>query len=191
VSTLIEQNLPEATLPSPADEVRCAVRQPHRVVLIPGDGIGPEVAEATVRVLEATGISVEWERVELNATTIAEYGGLLPKTVLDALGRIRVALKGPVGTPIGGGFQSVNLALRKKLKLFANFRPVRNMPGLRTRFSDVRIDLVIFRENTESLYSGLEHRVAPGVVESLKVITRKASLRIAKSAFAFARREGR
>ena len=191
MSTLIEQNLPETTLPSPADEVRCAVRQPHRVVLIPGDGIGPEVAEATVRVLEATGISVEWERVELNATTIAEYGGLLPKTVLDALGRIRVALKGPVGTPIGGGFQSVNLALRKKLKLFANFRPVRSMPGLRTRFSDVGIDLVIFRENTESLYSGLEHRVAPGVVESLKVTTRKASLRIAKSAFAFARREGR
>ena len=154
--TLIEQNLPETTLPSPTDEVRCAVRQPHRVVLIPGDGIGPEVAEATVRVLEATGISVEWERVELNATTIAANGGLLPKTVLDALGRIRVALKGPVGTPIGGGFQSVNLALRKKLRLFVIFRPVRSMPGLRTRFSDVGIDLVIFRENTESLYSGLD-----------------------------------
>lgn len=189
--TLLEQSLCEATVPSPAAEIRGAARQPHRVVLIPGDGIGPEVAEATVRALEATGISVEWERVELNATTIAEHGGLLPKTVLDALGRMHVALKGPVGTPIGGGFQSVNLALRKKLKLFANFRPVQSMPGLKTRFSDVGIDLVIFRENTESLYSGLEHRVAPGVVESLKVITRKASLRIAKSAFAFARREGR
>jgi isocitrate dehydrogenase (NAD+) len=188
---LIEQNLSAAILPFPSAEIRCPAYQPHRVVLIPGDGIGPEVAEATARVVEATGISVEWERVELNAKTITEHGGLLPKTVLDALGRIRVALKGPVGTPIGGGFRSVNLALRKKLNLFANFRPVRSMPGLTTRYSDVCIDLVIFRENTESLYSGLEHKVAPGVVESLKVITRKASLRIAKSAFVFARREGR
>jgi isocitrate dehydrogenase (NAD+) len=187
---LLDQDLSSATLPGVAVQPAPA-RTLHRVVLIPGDGIGPEVAEATVRAVEATGVCVEWERVELNARTVAEYGGLLPETVLDALGRIRVALKGPVGTPIGGGFQSVNLALRKKLNLFANFRPVRNMPGLKTRFSDVCIDLVIFRENTESLYSGLEHRVAPGVVESLKVITRKASLRIAKSAFAFARREGR
>ncbi|MBZ5677939.1 MAG: isocitrate/isopropylmalate dehydrogenase family protein [Acidobacteriia bacterium] len=188
---LKEQNPSAITLPTPVAEIRHPAHRPHRVVLIPGDGIGPEVAEATVRAVEATGISVEWERIELNAKTIAEHGGVLPNTVLDALGLFRVALKGPVGTPIGGGFQSVNLALRKKLNLFANLRPVRNMPGLKTRFSDVCIDLVIFRENTESLYSGLEHRVAPGVVESLKVITRKASLRIAKSAFAFARREGR
>jgi isocitrate dehydrogenase (NAD+) len=187
----MKENRSGATLSSPVTEVRRPVRQLHRVVLIPGDGIGPEVAEATVRVVEATGISIEWEWVELNAQTITESGGVLPKTVLDALGRIRVALKGPVGTPIGGGFQSVNLALRKKLKLFANFRPVRSIPGLKTRYSDVLIDLVIFRENTESLYSGLEHRVAPGVVESIKVITRRASLRIARSAFAFARREGR
>ncbi len=189
--TVMKQNRSGATLSSPATEVRRPVRQLHRVVLIPGDGIGPEVAEATVRVVEATGISVEWEWVELNAHTITESGGVLPKTILDALGRIRVALKGPVGTPIGGGFQSVNLALRKKLNLFANFRPVRSIPGLTTRYSDVLIDLVIFGENTESLYSGLEHRVAPGVVESLKIITRRASLRIARSAFAFARREGR
>ena len=189
--TIMKQNRSGATVSSPVTEVRRPVRQLHRVVLIPGDGIGPEVAEATVRVVEATGISVEWEWVELNSQTITESGGALPKTVLDALGRIRVALKGPVGTPIGGGFQSVNLALRKKLNLFANFRPVRSIPGLMTRYSDVLIDLVIFRENTESLYSGLEHRVAPGVVESLKVITRRASLRIARSAFAFARREGR
>ena len=189
--TVMKENRSGATLSSPVTEVRRPVRQLHRVVLIPGDGIGPEVAEATVRVVEATGISIEWEWVELNAQTITESGGVLPKTVLDALGRIRVALKGPVGTPIGGGFQSVNLALRKKLKLFANFRPVRSIPGLMTRYSDVLIDLVIFQENTESLYSGLEHRVAPGVVESLKIITRRASLRIARSAFAFARREGR
>ena len=153
--TVMKQNCSGATLSSPVTEVRRPVRQLHRVVLIPGDGIGPEVAEATVRVVEATGISVEWEWVELNSQTITESGGALPKTVLDALGRIRVALKGPVGTPIGGGFQSVNLALRKKLNLFANFRPVRSIPGLMTRYSDVLIDLVIFRENTESLYSGL------------------------------------
>jgi len=160
-------------------------------VLIPGDGIGPEVAEATVRVVEATGISLEWERVELNSKTIEKCGGLVPRAVLDAMGDIRVGLKGPVSTPVGRGFQSVNLALRKKLNLFANFRPVRSLPGIKTRYTDVSIDLAIFRENTESLYSGLEHEVMPGIVESIKVITRKASLRIAKSAFAFARREGR
>jgi isocitrate dehydrogenase (NAD+) len=160
-------------------------------VLIPGDGIGPEVAEATARAVEATGISLEWERVELNGKTIAKCGGVLPSAVLDAMGDIRVGLKGPVSTPVGAGFQSVNLALRKKLNLFASFRPVRSLPGLKTRYTDVSIDLAIFRENTESLYSGLEHEVMPGIVESIKVITRKASLRIAKSAFTFARREGR
>ncbi len=178
-------------MPYCTTQVRCRARQPHRVVLIPGDGIGPEVAEATVRVVEATGISLEWERVELNSKTIEKCGGLVPRAVLDAMGDIRVGLKGPVSTPVGRGFQSVNLALRKKLNLFANFRPVRSLPGIKTRYTDVSIDLAIFRENTESLYSGLEHEVMPGIVESIKVITRKASLRIAKSAFAFARREGR
>ena len=178
-------------MPYCTTQLRCRARQPHRVVLIPGDGIGPEVAEATARAVEATGISLEWERVELNGNTIAKCGGLVPSAVLEAMDHIRVALKGPVSTPVGAGFQSVNLALRKKLNLFANFRPVRSMPGLKTRYTDVSIDLAIFRENTESLYSGLEHEVMPGIVESIKVITRKASLRIAKSAFAFARREGR
>ena len=178
-------------MPYCTTQVRCRARQPHRVVLIPGDGIGPEVAEATARAVEATGISLEWERVELNSKTIEKCGGLVPRAVLDAMGDIRVGLKGPVSTPVGRGFQSVNLALRKKLNLFANFRPVRSLPGLKTRYTDVSIDLAIFRENTESLYSGLEHEVMPGIVESIKVITRKASLRIAKSAFAFARREGR
>jgi isocitrate dehydrogenase (NAD+) len=160
-------------------------------VLIPGDGIGPEVAEATVRAVEATGVCVEWVRVELNAAAINSCGGKLPDTAVEALQKVRVGLKGPVTTPVARGFRSVNLALRQKFKLFANFRPVRSMPGLKTRFSDVSIDLAIFRENTESLYSGLEHTVTPGIVESLKVITRKASLRIARSAFDFARSDGR
>lgn len=163
----------------------------HKVTLIPGDGIGPEVADATVRVLEETGVSIEWERVELTADIILEAGKVLPQKVVDSLERTRVGLKGPVTTPVGGGFQSVNVALRKRLDLFANVRPVRTLPGLRTRFEDVHIDMVIFRENTEDLYSGLEHEVVPDVVESLKIITRAASLRIANYAFAYARRNGR
>lgn len=163
----------------------------HKVTLIPGDGIGPEVADATVRVLEETGVSIEWERVELTADIILEAGKVLPQKVVDSLERTRVGLKGPVTTPVGGGFQSVNVALRKRLDLFANVRPVRTLPGLRTRFEDVQIDMVIFRENTEDLYSGLEHEVVPDVVESLKIITRAASLRIANYAFAYARRNGR
>jgi len=186
---LTEQESSAATLPYYTTQARFRAR-PHRVVLIPGDGIGPEVAEATARAVEATGISLAWERVELNSKTIEKCGGLVPSAVLDAMGDIRVGLKGPVSTPVGAGFQSVNLALRKKLNLFASFRPVRSLPGLKTRYTDVSVDLVIFRENTESLYSGLEHEVMPGIVESIKVITRKASLRIATSAFAFARREG-
>lgn len=163
----------------------------YRVTLIPGDGIGPEVAAATVRAVEATGARIEWEQVELSAKLITETGQELPPAVLDSLQRTRVGLKGPVTTPVAGGFQSVNVALRKKLDLFANFRPVRTMPGLRTRFSDVFIDIVMFRENTEDLYAGLEHEVVTDVVTSLKVITRTASLRIARYAFEWARREGR
>ena len=139
--------------------------------------------------MEATGIHVEWVRV--NASTISSCGGKLPDSVVEAFQRVRVGLKGPVSTPVGKGFRSVDLALRQQFHLLANFRPVRSLPGLKTRFSDVSIDLAIFRENNESLYSGLEHKVTPGVVESLKVITRKASSRIATIAFDFARREGR
>ena len=155
--------------------------------MIPGDGIGPEVADATVRAVDATGVSIEWERVELNAEVIAQAREVLPQYVLDSLDRTRVGLKGPVTTPIAGGFQSVNVALRKRLDLFANVRPVCSLPGFKTRFDDVKIDMVIFRENTEDLYSGLEHEVVKDVVTSLKVITRVASVRIAEYAFEYAR----
>jgi len=163
----------------------------HQVTLIPGDGIGPEVAEATVRAVEAAGASVEWERVEAGARALAEQGQLIPDDVFASLEMTRVGLKGPTATPIAGGHQSINVALRKKLGLYTNFRPVRMLPGLKTRFQDLPIHLAIFRENTEDLYSGLEHEVVPGVVESLKIITRHASLRIARAAFEYARREGR
>lgn len=163
----------------------------HQVTLIPGDGIGPEVAEATVRAVEATGVTIEWERVEAGARALAEQGQLIPDDVFASLEMTRVGLKGPTATPIAGGHQSINVALRKKLGLYTNFRPVRMLPGLKTRFQDLPIDLAIFRENTEDLYSGLEHEVVPGVVESLKIITRNASIRIAQAAFEYARREGR
>ena len=163
----------------------------YPVTLIPGDGIGPEVTAATVRALEATGVKFLWERVELNAKVIEQAGSELPQPVIESLARTHVGLKGPVTTPVAGGFQSVNVALRKKLDLFANVRPVRTLPGLKTRFQDVSIDMVIFRENTEDLYSGLEHEVVPDVVTSLKVITRKASIRISKYAFQYALKMGR
>jgi isocitrate dehydrogenase (NAD+) len=164
---------------------------PHSVTLIPGDGIGPEVAEATVRVVEATGVPIAWERVELNQELIFQSGGAIPEPVLESLSRTMVGLKGPVTTPVASGFPSLNVALRKRFDLYANVRPVKTFRGLKTRYEDTPIDLIIFRENTEDLYSGLEHEVVPGVVTSLKVITRKASLRIADYAFHFARRVGR
>ena len=133
----------------------------YRVTLIPGDGIGPEVAEATARAVEATGAKIDWERVELSARVIEQCRSELPQEVVESIERTRVGLKGPVTTPVAGGFQSVNVALRKQLDLFANFRPVRSMPGLKTRHSDVFVDIVMFRENTEDLYAGLEHEVVP------------------------------
>ena len=163
----------------------------HQITLIPGDGIGPEVAEATVRAVDATGAAIEWERVDAGARALAEQGQLIPDDVYASLEVTRVALKGPTATPIGGGHQSINVALRKKLGLYTNFRPVRMLPGLKTRYSDLALALAIFRENTEDLYSGLEHEVVPGVVESLKIITQNASMRIANAAFQYARREGR
>ncbi len=163
----------------------------HQVTLIPGDGIGPEVAEATVRAVEATGVSIDWDRVQAGVNALQEYGELLPEEVLASLECTHVGLKGPTATPIGGGHQSINVALRKKLGLYTNFRPVRMLPGLKTRFHDLPLNLAIFRENTEDLYSGLEHEVVPGVVESLKIITQNASVRIARAAFEYARREGR
>jgi isocitrate dehydrogenase (NAD+) len=163
----------------------------HQITLIPGDGIGPEVADATVRAVEATGVAIEWERVDAGLNALAQYGSLLPDEVFASLEFTRVGLKGPTATPIAGGHQSINVALRKKLSLYTNFRPVRMLPGLKTRFHDVPIDLCIFRENTEDLYAGLEHEVVPGVVESLKIITRNASMRIARAAFEYAKRENR
>jgi len=161
------------------------------VTLIAGDGIGPEVADATMHAVNATGVAIDWDRVELSAEVIARAGQVLPPQVLESLNRTHVGLKGPVTTPVAGGFPSVNVALRKKMDLFANVRPVRTLPGVRTRYNDVKIDMVIFRENTEDVYSGLEHEVITDVVESLKIITRFASIRIAKYAFEFAKNNGR
>ena len=161
----------------------------HTITLIPGDGIGPEVTEAVLRILHVSGVSIEWDRQEAGVAAFERHRTALPVELLDSVTRTRVALKGPVTTPIGEGFTSVNVGLRKALDLFANLRPVRNLPGITTRFDDV--DLVIVRENTEDLYSGLEHEVVPGVVESLKIISEKASRRIAEFAFGHAREHGR
>src|ERR1700739_2338317 len=157
----------------------------HKVTLIPGDGIGPEVTQATVRILEATGVKFEWETFAVGAEAYEKSGEYIPKELIESLERTHVGLKGPVTTPVGGGFPSINVALRKKFELYANFRPIRNLPHIPTRYPDV--DLIIVRENTEGLYSGLEHEVVPGVVESLKIIPEKASTRIAKFAFEYAR----
>ena len=161
----------------------------YTVTLIPGDGIGPEVAAAAVRVVEATGVGIRWERMEAGEAAIARHGTPLPGHVIESIARNGVALKGPITTPIGSGFASVNVALRKALDLYVSLRPVRSLPGVRTRHSDV--DLVIVRENTEGLYSGREHTVVPGVVEGLRIITRRASERIARFAFDYARHAGR
>ena len=161
----------------------------HRVALIPGDGIGPEVTEATLRVIAASGVEIEWEPLEAGAEVIATYGTAVPDAVLNAIRGIGVALKGPITTPVGTGFRSANVQLRQALDLYACVRPVKTIPGLPVPFEGV--DLVLVRENTEGLYSGLEHRVAPGIVESLKVMTEAACTRIARYAFEYAERHGR
>src|SRR5690348_10607030 len=158
----------------------------HRVTLIPGDGIGPEVMQATVRILEATGVKFDWEIFQVGAEAFAKYNEYIPKELIESIERTCVGLKGPVTTPIGGGFSSINVALRKRFELYANFRPIRNLPHIPTRYPGV--DLIIVRENTEGLYSGIEHEVVPGVVESLKIITEKASTRISRFAFEYARK---
>ncbi len=161
----------------------------YKVTLIPGDGIGPEVVGAATRILEATGLKFEWERFSVGADAYEKFKEYIPKELVESMERTRLALKGPVGTPVGHGFSSVNVALRKKFELYANFRPVKSLPGLETKYPNV--DLIIFRENTEGLYSGIEHEVVPGVVESLKIITEKACTRISKHAFKYAREFGR
>ena len=161
----------------------------HTITLIPGDGIGPEVTEAVVRILRASGVSIDWDTQYAGILAFERTGQALPVELIDSVRRNKVALKGPVTTPIGTGFTSVNVGLRKALDLYANLRPVWNLPGIAARFEG--IDLVIVRENTEDLYAGLEHTVVPGVVESLKIITEHASTRIARFAFEHARRHGR
>lgn len=161
----------------------------HKITLLPGDGIGPEVTAAVVQIIECAGVDVEWEKYFVGAEAIARLGDPLPQDVLDSIVRNKVALKGPVTTPIGTGFSSINVRLRKTLELYANLRPVKSMPNIITRYEN--IDLIVVRENTESLYAGLEHEVVPGVVESLKIITAKASTNIARFAFEYARTHGR
>ncbi|MBI3451218.1 MAG: isocitrate dehydrogenase (NAD(+)) [Acidobacteria bacterium] len=161
----------------------------YKITLIPGDGIGPEVTDATVSVVEAAGVPIVWERAVAGAAALEQHGNPLPETVLESIRKNRVALKGPITTPIGTGFPSVNVSLRKSLDLYVSLRPVASLPGVKTRYESV--DVVIVRENTEGLYSGREHTVVPGVVEALKIITDKASRRIARFAFNYARNEGR
>src|SRR5215467_14010733 len=157
----------------------------HRITLVPGDGIGPEVAGATVSVLRAAGVSIQWESFVVGAEALSKYGDPLPRDLIDSIRKNKVALKGPVMTPIGTGFVSSNVRLRKELDLYANLRPVKTLKGVPSRYDGV--DLIVVRENTEDLYSGLEHEVVPGVVESLKIITERASTRIARFAFEYAR----
>ena len=159
------------------------------ITLIPGDGIGPEVVAATLRVVEAAGAAFEWERHAAGIVALEQGKDVLPDELLESIRRNKVALKGPVTTPVGKGFRSVNVQLRQSLELYANLRPVISLPNLPSRFADV--NLVVVRENTEGLYSGLEHEVVPGVVESLKIITEKASTRIAEFAFEYARHQRR
>jgi isocitrate dehydrogenase (NAD+) len=161
----------------------------HRITLIPGDGIGPEVSAAVVQIVEATGIQVQWETHYAGAQALEKFGTTLPQELLDSIKRNKVALKGPITTPVGKGFTSVNVGLRKTLDLYANLRPVRALPNVPCRYPE--LDLVVVRENTEDLYSGIEHVVVPGVVESIKIITEKASTRVSRFAFEYARREGR
>ncbi|MEP6848441.1 MAG: isocitrate dehydrogenase (NAD(+)) [Acidobacteriota bacterium] len=161
----------------------------HTITLIPGDGIGPEIVAATVRILEATGVDIEWETHILGALAQEKYGTTIPESTLESIRRNKVALKGPQMTPIGKGFTSVNVGLRKGLDLYANVRPVKALPNVECRYPE--LDLVVMRENTEDLYAGLEHIVVPGVVESIKIITEKASTRIAQYGFEYARANGR
>ena len=161
----------------------------HTVTLIPGDGIGPEVADATVKVVEATGVKIEWERMEAGVEVAIKYGTPVPDEVINSIVKNQVALKGPITTPIGSGISSANVALRKRLNLYANVRPARTLQGVKSRYDNV--NLVVIRENSEDLYSGLEHIVVPGVVESFKIITETACLRIGRFAFLYAHKNGR
>lgn len=156
----------------------------RKITLIPGDGIGPEVVDSAFRVIDAAGVKIEWEKVEAGAQALEKYGTVLPENVIESVKRNGIALKGPVGTPVGEGFRSVSVKLRKDLNLYANLRPIKSLKGIKSKYDNV--DIIVVRENTEGLYSGIEHEVIPGVVESLKIITEKASTRIAQYAFFYA-----
>jgi len=161
----------------------------HRVTLIPGDGIGPEVVRATRKAVDALNVNIEWDEREAGADVFARTGQPLPQATVDAISENKVALKGPIATSSGSGYRSVNVQLRQTLDLYANLRPARSMSGVKTRFDDV--DLIVVRENTEGLYSGLEHEVVPGVVESLRIVTEKSSRRVVRFAFETAKKHGR
>ncbi len=161
----------------------------HTITLIPGDGIGPEIVAATVRMIEATGVDIKWETHIIGAQALEKYGTTIPDSTIESIKTNKVALKGPLTTPVGKGFTSVNVGLRKALDLYANVRPIKALPNVACRYPE--LDLVIVRENTESLYAGLEHIVIPGVVESIKIITEKASTRISRYAFEHAKANGR
>ncbi len=161
----------------------------HLITLIPGDGIGPEIISATVRILEAAGADIEWDVCDLGSGAVEKFGTTIPEATIDSVRRNKVALKGPLTTPVGKGFTSVNVGLRKALDLYANVRPIKALPNVKCRYPE--LDLIIVRENTEDLYAGLEHVVVPGVVESLKIITEKASTRISQYAFDLAVKLGR
>jgi isocitrate dehydrogenase (NAD+) len=161
----------------------------HTITLIPGDGIGPEVTKPTLKIIKAAGVQVKWETQLAGAEALKKKGSTLPQELMDSFEKNKVALKGPVTTPVGEGFASVNVELRQTFDLYANLRPIKNLPGVKARYHDV--DLIVVRENTEGLYSGIEHEVVPGVMESLKIITEKASTRIARFAFDFARAHNR
>jgi isocitrate dehydrogenase (NAD+) len=161
----------------------------HNITLIPGDGIGPEISDAARRVIDATGVNINWEVVEAGEAVIPQYGTPLPDYVLNSVKKNKVALKGPLTTPVGKGFRSVNVTLRQELNLYANIRPAKTLPGLATRYENV--DLIVVRENTEDLYAGIEHRVGRDAAESIKIITREASERVARYAFELAVKQGR
>jgi isocitrate dehydrogenase (NAD+) len=161
----------------------------YRVTCIPGDGIGPEIMAAAKVAVAATGVGIQWIDVEAGADVMAKYGTPLPQNVIESIRDTKIALKGPITTPVGSGFRSVNVGLRKELDLYANLRPAISIPGVKSRYEDV--DLVVVRENTEDLYAGVEHMVGADAAESIKIITRKGSERIARFAFEYARREKR
>jgi isocitrate dehydrogenase (NAD+) len=161
----------------------------YKVILIPGDGIGPEITEAAVRVVEAAGVDIEWERHEAGIPSVQKYGVSVSDELLDSIRRHKIALKGPITTLVGKGFKSANVTLRQKLDLYANFRPVKSIGGIRSRYE--KIDLVIVRENTEDLYTGIENLISPGVTQAIKVVTERASIRIARWAFEYAKKNGR